>query len=96
MRHGFTRADALLRLCRSGSGLSTAAATALLPALGYERVGELARASAETGRTIRDLVITKGWLSVEAFDELISPEAVCRLGLPDVPRTADGPASAAR
>jgi aspartate ammonia-lyase len=64
---------------------STAAATALLPALGYERVCELARLSTETSRTIRELVIAKGWLSAADFDELISPEAVCRLGTPDLP-----------
>jgi aspartate ammonia-lyase len=33
---------------------STAAATALLPMLGYERVCELARGSAESGRTVRE------------------------------------------
>ena len=40
----------------------------------------------ETGRTIRELVIAQGWLSAAAFDELISPEAVCRLGMPDMLR----------
>jgi aspartate ammonia-lyase len=55
-----------------------------LPALGYDRVCELAHLSAETGRTIRDLAIAQGWLTAGAFEELISPEAVCRLGMPDV------------
>jgi aspartate ammonia-lyase len=72
--------------CRQHVLNSTVAATALLPALGYERVCELARLGAETGRAIRDLAFTKGWLSVADFDELISPEAVCRLGTLDLPR----------
>jgi aspartate ammonia-lyase len=70
--------------CREHVLNSTAAATALLPALGYDRVCELAHLSAETGRTIRDLAIAQGWLTAGAFEELISPEAVCRLGMPDV------------
>jgi aspartate ammonia-lyase len=69
--------------CREHVLNSTAAATALLPAIGYERVCELARSSAETGRAIRELAIDKGWVSAAAFDELISPGAVCRLGMPD-------------
>ena len=76
--------------CREHVLNSTAAATALLPALGYDQVCELARSSAETGRTVRELAITKGWLSAAAFDELISPEAVCRLGTPDLPRPDPG------
>jgi hypothetical protein len=46
----------------------------------------LTRRSAETGRTIRDLAIAQDWLTAAAFDELISPEAVCRLGTPGLPR----------
>jgi hypothetical protein len=29
------------------------------------------------------MVISQGWLTGEQFDELISPEAVCRLGTPE-------------
>jgi aspartate ammonia-lyase len=68
--------------CRSQVKGGTAAATALVPALGYERASELAHRSAETGRSIRDLVLEEGIMSAEAFEELVSPEAVCRLGDP--------------
>jgi aspartate ammonia-lyase len=61
---------------------STATATALLPALGYERAGEAARLAAATKRPVREVVLGQGWLTAEQFDELISPEAVCRLGTP--------------
>jgi aspartate ammonia-lyase len=84
-RHCVSGLEADEARCRGHVLNSTAAATALLPAIGYERVCELARASAETGHTIRELAVTKGWLSAEAFDELISPEAVCRLGTRDLP-----------
>ncbi|MDQ1255567.1 MAG: aspartate ammonia-lyase [Candidatus Hydrogenedentes bacterium] len=68
--------------CRAYVEGSTAAATALLPALGYETASRLAKQSKETGRTIRDIAVAEGLLTPEAFDALISPEAVCRLGMP--------------
>ncbi|MFO1478532.1 MAG: lyase family protein, partial [Verrucomicrobiota bacterium] len=69
--------------CRRNVENSTAAATALVPLLGYDRAAAVAQQARETGRSLRELLIEKGWLSGEAFDELISPEAVCRLGSPD-------------
>jgi fumarate hydratase class II len=61
---------------------STAAATALVPALGYERAGEAARLAKEQGKTLRLIVTELGWMSAAEFDKAISPEAVCRLGSP--------------
>ena len=64
---------------------STAAATALLPALGYERACEAARlAQATAGRTIRGRSCWQPGLAHRAteFDALDQPEAVCRLGMP--------------
>jgi aspartate ammonia-lyase len=86
-RHCVSGLEADEARCREHVLNSTAAATALLPALGYERVCELARLSAETGETLRGLGIAKGWVSAAAFDEAISAEAVCRLGMPEVPRS---------
>jgi aspartate ammonia-lyase len=73
--------------CRRHVENSTAAATALLPALGYERAGEAARLAQARGTTLRETVLREGWLTAAEFDDLISPEAVCRLGAP-----ASGPA----
>ena len=69
--------------CREKVENSTASATALLPALGYERAGETVRLAKETGRNIRETVIEQGWLTSGEFDVLTSPEAVCRLGTPE-------------
>ena len=68
--------------CRQHVESSTATATALLPVLGYERAAEIARLAQEQNRTIRETVIAQGWLTGEEFAALISPEAVCRLGMP--------------
>jgi len=67
--------------CRRHVENSTAAATALLPVLGYERAGEAAKLAVENNRSIRETVIAQGWLTGGEFDVLISPEAVCRLGM---------------
>ena len=62
---------------------SSALATALLPALGYEAItGALIRAKA-TDRTLRGVVIGDNLLTEKQFDELISPETVLRLGSPE-------------
>jgi aspartate ammonia-lyase len=50
--------------------------------LGYERASEIARQVAQSGRSVREVVLEQQLLSASAFDQLVSPEAVCRLGLP--------------
>jgi aspartate ammonia-lyase len=69
--------------CRELVENSTSAVTALMPALGYERAGEVAKLARANHQSIRETVVAQGWLTGEQFDELISPEAVCRLGTPD-------------
>jgi aspartate ammonia-lyase len=68
--------------CRQQVENSTASATALVPRLGYARVGELVAASRREGRTIRDVAVASGLITAAEFDEATSPEAVCRLGFP--------------
>ena len=59
---------------------STAAATALVAELGYEKCAKIAALAKEKKQTIRQVVLEQQLLSSEKFDELISPEAVTRLG----------------
>jgi aspartate ammonia-lyase len=66
--------------CRRQVENSTATATALIPALGYDRVCEAARLAQHQHKTIREVVLGAGWLTDASFDALITPEAVCRLG----------------
>ncbi len=70
--------------CRQSVETSTATATALVPALGYSAAARLAAEAAASGRGIRELAVVGGLRDAAAFDALISPEAVCRLGSPDV------------
>jgi aspartate ammonia-lyase len=52
--------------------------TALVPYIGYERSAALAKEALSTGRGVYDLVCEKGWLSREALDEILTPEAMTR------------------
>ena len=66
--------------CRRHVENSTAAATALLPMLGYDKCTQIANAAKDRHKTVRQIVIEQKLMSGEQFDECISPEAVCRLG----------------
>jgi len=68
--------------CAAHVQASSAAATALVPEIGYEATCELVGYAKAHGTTIRDAVLTKGLLTAAQFDELLTPEAVCRLGHP--------------
>jgi len=68
---------------------STAAATALIGVLGYERVCDILQEMKQTDQSLRDYVTSHQILDADTFDQLISPEAVCRLGSPASPGTED-------
>jgi aspartate ammonia-lyase len=66
--------------CRAQVENSTAVTTALIPELGYEGASAVAKAARETGRSVREVVLAEKLMTEERFEQLISPEAVCRLG----------------
>ena len=76
--------------CRRHVLSSTASATALVGTIGYEAAGRVVKVAAERGLTVRDAAVAEGLLTAEEFDALTSPEAVCRLGSPDVQRKPSG------
>ena len=68
--------------CAAQVRASSAAATALVPEIGYDAACDVARRAHERGALIRDLVIEDSILTGEQYDELLTAEAVCRLGTP--------------
>ncbi len=58
------------------------AATALNPVLGYEKVAELVKESAKSGKTIREVVLDSGLLDEAALDEALDLLALTRGGRP--------------
>jgi aspartate ammonia-lyase len=80
--------------CRAHVEGSTAIATALLPAIGYEHATRLAQKAHETGRSVRELALAEGLLTAQQLAELVSAEAVTRLGSP-APPSEKGPGGTA-
>ena len=66
--------------CRDHVDSSTAAATALLAVMSYDAAPALAAKAKREGRPLRDTAVESGAVTAEQFDQLVSPEAVCRLG----------------
>lgn len=60
--------------CRSYVENSIGLVTALNPLIGYERSVEIAQEALDTGQSVRDLVMKKGWVTRETLDELLRPE----------------------
>ncbi len=69
--------------CRSNVDSATAIVTALVEEIGYDAASEIAQAARESGVSIRQVVLGRGLMSEEAFDRLIAPERVTRLGSPE-------------
>ena len=67
--------------CRELLDRSTAVATALSPYLGYAKTAEIAKASVQTGRSIRDLVLEQGLMTATQLDQILSPEAMTQPGI---------------
>ncbi|MPY87850.1 MAG: aspartate ammonia-lyase [Luteitalea sp.] len=67
--------------CRELLDRSTAAATALSPYIGYAATAEVAKEAVRTGTAIRDLVLTRGLLSKDEIDRILSVEAMTSPGV---------------
>lgn len=52
--------------------------TALNPVLGYERSAEIAAEALESGRSVYEIVLEKGYLEKEELDDLLLPENMTR------------------
>ena len=66
--------------CRKNVENSTATATALIPKMGYENAGRIVNMAQEQQISIKEAAIKSKLISAKEFEELITPEAVCRLG----------------
>jgi len=67
-------------VCKKQVENSTASITALIPKIGYEKASEVATLAKSKNITIRESVRVLNMMSASEFEELISPEQVCRLG----------------
>jgi aspartate ammonia-lyase len=61
---------------------STASVTALVGLIGYKAAEEIASEASCSSKSIRSILVERGMMTVEQFDELTSAESVTRLGSP--------------
>lgn len=68
--------------CRRNVDGATATLTALIDRIGYHAAQGIADEAAVSGKGVRTIVLERGLLTAEDFDELVSAENVTRLGSP--------------
>lgn len=66
--------------CAAHTSGATSAAAAFAAVVGYEQACRVVRDARESGGSVEETAVRSGLLSRERFRELVSPEAVCRLG----------------
>jgi aspartate ammonia-lyase len=81
-RHCVRGLEANVERCEQHVHGSIALATALVPAIGYQRACDALEGSRSTGKSLREVLVGGKILSATTFDALITPEVVCRLGSP--------------
>jgi len=59
--------------CRGYLDQSVGLATVLAPSIGYAAAAEVAKESAQSGKSIREVVLERGILSAQALDEVLAP-----------------------
>jgi aspartate ammonia-lyase len=67
-------------VCKRNVENSTATVTALIPKIGYEKASKIVKISQQELISIKEAAIKSKYISEAEFYELISPEAVCKLG----------------
>jgi aspartate ammonia-lyase len=59
--------------CRNFLDQSVGLATVLAPSIGYAAAAEVAKESAKTGKSIRQVILERGILSEQALDQVLAP-----------------------
>src|SRR5205814_5997609 len=66
--------------CRELVELSMAMVTSLAPKIGYDRAAEIAKESAKTGKTVREICLEKKVLSPEELQRALDPASMTEPG----------------
>ena len=67
-------------VCKRNVENSTATITALIPKIGYEKASEIVKIAQKEFLSIKDAAIKSKHIREEDFNDLITPESVCKLG----------------
>jgi fumarate hydratase class II len=67
--------------CAAQVERSMALATALNPAIGYDKASKVAKQALAEGKTVREVAVSEGYLTEEEADEVLDPMAMTRRGI---------------
>ena len=67
--------------CRERVEQSMALATALNPAIGYDKASTVAKRALAEGKSVREVAIEEGYLTAAEADEVLDPEAMTHRGI---------------
>ena len=73
--------DANEAVCAEQVERSMALATALNPTIGYDKASEVAKAALKRGKTVREVVVEKGYLTEAEAAEVLDPESMTHRGI---------------
>jgi fumarate hydratase, class II len=68
-------------VCRRYAESSPSVGTSLVPYIGYERGAEVIKESTKTGRSIRELVLERGWMTEEELDKALDVLSLTKGGI---------------
>jgi fumarate hydratase class II len=75
------RLEADRETCERQVEQSMALATALNPSIGYDRAAEVAKEALKEGRTVREVVVEKGYLTEREAEEVLDPARMTEPGV---------------
>jgi len=67
--------------CADAVERSMALATALNPAIGYDKASEVAKTALKEGKTVREVVLEKGYLTEDEVDDVLDPAKMTNPGI---------------
>jgi fumarate hydratase class II len=67
--------------CEAQVERSMALATALNPAIGYDKASKVAKQALAEGKTVREVAVEEGYLTEEEADEVLDPEKMTHRGI---------------
>jgi len=73
--------EANVERCKAYAESSPSIGTSLIPDIGYEKAAEVIKESTKTGRSIRELVLERGWMSEKDLDKALDVLAQTKGGV---------------
>ena len=73
--------EANVERCKTFAESSPSIGTSLNPYIGYDKVAEVIKESTKTGRSIRELVLKRGWMTADELDKALDVLALTKGGI---------------